>query len=161
MRECYFSFVFGENEEFVVTLLFSGPIHYIVDGQSVFRVNERKLLISKAILCLIFFITMSLCINLLPLLMHGNQWDKRIVDFILHEQQLWQLTLYYEIASLSQRIRFLVPRLCVCIVYAMRVIIKFLASAFTMWKNPAGFVITKRFKKKAKERLCISQLISS
>lgn len=159
MRPCYFSFVFGENGEFVVILLFSGPIHYIVDGQSVFRVDERKLLISKPISYSIYFIIMSLCINLLPLPAHGNQW-KRTVNFILCEQQLWQLALYYEIGPLSWRIRFLVPRLCVCIVYAMRVIINFLASAFTTYKNPAGFFITKGFKKKTKERLCTSELIS-
>lgn len=64
-------------------LLFSGPIHYIVDGKPVFRVDERKLLIiSKAILCQIFFNIMSLCINLFPLLAHGNQWDERTVGFI-------------------------------------------------------------------------------
>lgn len=50
----------------------------------------------------------------------------------LREQELQQLALYYEIASLNWRIRFLVPRLHECIVYMMMVITNFLASAITM-----------------------------
>lgn len=33
MKKCYFTFVFGENGEFVGIFLFSDPINYIVDGQ--------------------------------------------------------------------------------------------------------------------------------
>lgn len=44
--------------------------------------------------------------------------------------------------------------------HKMSLIINFLASAFTVRKNHVEFFITKRFKNKAKERLCVSQLIS-
>lgn len=33
MKECYFTFVFGENIGFVGIILFSDPINYIFDGQ--------------------------------------------------------------------------------------------------------------------------------
>lgn len=60
---------------------------------------------------------------------------------------LWE---YISVAELD----FLCPG------HKMSLIINFLASAFTVRKNHAEFFITKRFKNKAKERLCVPQLIS-
>ena len=90
--------------------------------QSVFRVDERKLVIGRAILwSFFFFIIISLCIDLLPLLIHGNQWDERTVDFVCYKQPLWQFSLFCKTASLSWTIWFLVPRLWVYTVYVVRV----------------------------------------